>query len=423
MKGMYKRLLVLLITAMMLVTVFATSAFAAETEEQEIYCYLHGDVDSNGELTSDDAVYTLYYSFGFGNYVANQACDFNNDGIIDSDDAVWLLFAQYEFPGYELQGQVHEWFDPAWTWAQTGEGYSASVTLKCACGQPVLYTAQVEEDESAYQAPDCVTPGKRVYVATVTDAEGNVLATDTYTEELPTGGHVLSGGQGCEDPIYCENCDYEQAARGHVMKPQGEPTEGNCKTESVQQYKCENCTHTEEVKLGLGQCTFAYLEARLEEGETCKWVKWYKCSGCGKEQAGTDTENDYYTVHSYTAEQTQDPTCQTAGKKVYTCSDCGDHYDEAVAAVPGAHVWVNNECTVCHEKTVVVAKDEAVGTEVLKESGLKLDGGVTMAMDSTAADSLEAEREIVVSVEPVATTDLSSLVEAEKTNVRRQDTR
>ena len=55
--------------------------------------YVLGDVDGNGVVDTDDAIYLLYYTlFGEGSYPINQPCDFDGNGVVDTDDAIYLLY-------------------------------------------------------------------------------------------------------------------------------------------------------------------------------------------------------------------------------------------------------------------------------------------------------------------------------------------
>ena len=55
--------------------------------------YTPGDVDGNGEVETDDAIYLLYYvMFGEEDYPVNQDCDFDGNGELNTDDAIYLLY-------------------------------------------------------------------------------------------------------------------------------------------------------------------------------------------------------------------------------------------------------------------------------------------------------------------------------------------
>lgn len=51
-----------------------------------------GDVNGDGYVDSDDAIYMLRFIMIPDGYPINQNGDFNGDGIVDSDDAIYLLY-------------------------------------------------------------------------------------------------------------------------------------------------------------------------------------------------------------------------------------------------------------------------------------------------------------------------------------------
>ena len=50
-----------------------------------------GDVNGDGYVDSDDAVYLLRYTFNPESYPLASNGDVNGDGYVDSDDAIYLL--------------------------------------------------------------------------------------------------------------------------------------------------------------------------------------------------------------------------------------------------------------------------------------------------------------------------------------------
>jgi hypothetical protein len=64
--------------------------------------YIDGDLDDDGLVTSDDAIYLLYSTFLPDRYPLNQDADFNDDGKVDSDDAVYLLYHTFLPDRYPL---------------------------------------------------------------------------------------------------------------------------------------------------------------------------------------------------------------------------------------------------------------------------------------------------------------------------------
>ncbi len=70
-----------------------------------------GDVNNDGQLDSDDAVYLLYNSlYGNEEYRIEIFCDYNCDGVITAADAVYLmnnhLHGDEEYPLGYVDGDV-----------------------------------------------------------------------------------------------------------------------------------------------------------------------------------------------------------------------------------------------------------------------------------------------------------------------------
>ena len=60
---------------------------------KDIQLYIPGDVDNNGIVNTDDAIYLLYnVMFGDEDYPMNQDCDFDGNGTVNTDDAIYLLY-------------------------------------------------------------------------------------------------------------------------------------------------------------------------------------------------------------------------------------------------------------------------------------------------------------------------------------------
>ena len=54
--------------------------------------YILGDLDDNGEVDLNDAIYLLYHVNFPGSYPVNQPCDFDGSGEVDLNDAIYLLY-------------------------------------------------------------------------------------------------------------------------------------------------------------------------------------------------------------------------------------------------------------------------------------------------------------------------------------------
>ena len=99
MKAKHMRFLVLLAVVMLLVSLMGIVAYSAEANPAtEPVCYNHGDVNADGVITGDDAVYLLFASFDMfkEEYPLEQNGDIDANDQFDGNDAVYLLFASFE---------------------------------------------------------------------------------------------------------------------------------------------------------------------------------------------------------------------------------------------------------------------------------------------------------------------------------------
>ena len=64
--------------------------------------YIPGDLNGDGVVTDQDAVYLLFHTFFESEYPVNQPVDFNGDGVVNDQDAVYLLFHTFFASEYPL---------------------------------------------------------------------------------------------------------------------------------------------------------------------------------------------------------------------------------------------------------------------------------------------------------------------------------
>ena len=373
MKMMPKRVWVLLTAIVLVVGLLGMTAFAANTDPvDEPVCFEHGDVNSDGQITGEDAVYLLYASFGdlFGEeYMLSQDGDLDGDGEVTGDDAVYLLYASFGdlfLDQYPLKGTVHSYYDPIWSWNTDAAEPTVQVSLKCACGQSHIITEGIAITAGTVVEPTCVAAGSKEYSASVT-YEDTTFET-TFTVTVPAkgeDGHTMVGEPTCEKGVKCLYCDYTIEALGHSYVDNGEKVDG------------------------------------------CKHTKLYKCA------CGSETQGDVYYTHSYTAELVEEATCTKAGKKLLTCV-CGDTQEETVPVNPEFHVWgeavtengvTTQTCACGQTKTVVVMSDEGVSADALKDSEVQLEGGTSVALDENTAEQLDSNKTVVIKVEQVDKND------------------
>lgn len=403
------------VIVLVVLTVAAISlvGFAAETEPvQEPVCYNHGDVNSDGTIDSRDAIYTLYhFLLGEEEYPVEQDWDFNADQTLDSRDAIYVLYAcmHEDDPDYTLEGIVHNYYDPSWSW----DGTAATVTFKCGCGQTTVLSREdgVTVTEGSRKDATCVDAGAVTYLAEVT--LGKQKFSGTKTVALPAGiGHSMVGTQGCETESHCSYCEHKLSALGHQWVADASlSSAATCTAKAVQGYRCSQCQQTKTVEVeGSAGHKYEYLQ-ELDKGN-CLFVKQYRCSVC-KETAEGTAQSDSYYKHSYTASLTREATCVSEGEKTYTCSVCADSYTTPVekndshswnAGVTGSDGVTTYSCTACSatKTAVTVAANGTVDKAALGAAQeLQMANDTALAMDKDVVNNLESDRQIKISVDAV----------------------
>lgn len=415
MENKFKRFLVLLVTVVLLVPVLCTVAFAAEPNE--LGCYTHGDVNGDGIISQLDAIHTLYcFLFGEEDYAIDQEWDFNKDDCLDSRDAIYVLYA-FLFPEdeeYKLDGTIHQYYDPTWKWDTTDPtALTAEISFKCGCGAAHTINGEngVTITTGTVTEATCIAAGSAEYVAKIT-YDGTEY-TNTYIVNTPALGdsHEFDRNQDCENGSVCQVCGYELSALGHIMKENTDrSTDATCNSYAVQVYECqrENCEAEKAVTLqdaGYAAHAYKYVEnGDLHEDGTCAYTKVYRCEDCSAE-----TQGETYYIHTYTAKLTKEATCSVEGEKTYTCGTCEDSYTETVAK-NDSHAWDDGvtadgittyTCACGATKTAVCveANEATVDHADLANSELQLNNDTSLELDSAILGSLEAEKQIVISVD------------------------
>lgn len=381
---------------------------SAPQQQDEPECYQHGDVNSDGDVTTDDAFYILYHDLiGEDIYPIRQQWDFNEDTQTDLDDAFHILYHELvDEELYGLKGTIHNYYDPVWAWSKTVDGATAQVTFKCGCGQPAVYTVEngVSVTLDSTVEASCVQAGVKAYSAVVT-VDGQQYSA-TYDLILPAGnGHDIDEAT-CEAGASCKNgCGYSIPALGHSWALE-KAEAATCSTDAYEVYRCGTCSQTKtETQTGTATHTMQYLRD-VQEG--CKYTKWYKCVNCDHEEAGATAADVYYN-HNYTATLTKEATCVSEGEKTYKCA-CNASYTEPIA-INDSHAWqegatvdgvTTHTCqnTGCTATKTTVKADAPLDTQTLTNE-LQLDNGASMVMDQETVAALDAKKKIEISVEPL----------------------
>ncbi len=436
-----KRFLLCFMTLVLLTGMLAMAAYATADPIDEPECYVHGDLNGDGVVDNQDAVYLLYHIlFGEDRYHVSQDCDFNGDGAVNSEDVLYLLYASMGVEGYSLKGIIHDYYAPTWSWTEDSEaesGYAAVASFTCGCKEG---NAQVTEGvvihATVETAPSCTQLGQKKLTATVTfggesfTSPEKLVAMDALGHELT---YVDADGNpaqpGCDNGQKCtrEGCGYTVAAVGHIWQA-GQVQEATCDNNVVTtNYSCTTCgeTKTDQVP---GTADHNYIFDRNEpyDTEPCTFVKMYKCSGCGKELQGQNEkgEPETFVQHTYTVALTKEITCTTGGEKTYTCSvpGCGNTYtetavqDTSLKADPARHTWnegvtesgvttytcTQEDCGAT--KTAVTADDDGTvsAEQLAADTQVELDENKTsVSLDQATLEGLGTDRDIQITVDTV----------------------
>lgn len=394
----------LLICATLVIPTLASDSVGVKGDT----CYTHGDINADGSVTSKDAIQLLYYATIEDEYSVEQDCDFDGNEAVDVKDAIHLLYSVNDLFsgmfGYGLEGVIHAYGEPIWTWNITDGKASVTAQYRCACGaKEETVVGEVELTGSV--APTCTEAGSATYSARA--VYDKVEYFTTKTAEVEASGHKL-GKATCADRE-CQNtgCNYVEKSSGHNFGD-AEITAATCTTAEVRKYICADCKYEYEEHVGVA--TGHTLDAKtlqevLVDKDTCEYKQIYTCTTCKN-----DVEGARVNKHSYVATIEKEATCQEDGTKTYKCKDCGDTSKKAetIAVNPEAHVWDEGElqankttyhCTICAKtKTTVKASNGNVSLSLLKQYGEVEVNDATIKLDQATANQLNGKVQISADV-------------------------
>lgn len=324
-----KKLLSILLVAIMIVSCMTMVAFASE----------------------DDGTYTVTFSVknnpGFMSYGAKINYDSTALKLVSIKKG--LSTDGSTFSGNIKNGKI-------------GFADSADIT-----DDGILFTAVFELTENA-------EPGK-TYNVTVTMMDMvNAEYKDITLDVVVSGGSITVPAAECKHEhakiinekaatctedgytgdTYCEDCkttiEYGKAIDklGHKNTEIRNAKEATCgEAGYTGDTWCKDC----ETKISEGTVIPATGDHTWDEGKvtkdsTCteKGEMTYTCEVCG----GTKTEPIPATDHKYTGKVTKEPTCTENGEMTYTCEACGDSYTEEIDT--DGHHYQDGKCVDCGEK-------------------------------------------------------------------------
>lgn len=218
--------------------------------------------------------------------------------------------------------------------------------------------------------PSCTLEGERTYTCSVC---GN-----QYTESIPKDAHVLdapvienktdatcSAEGAFDEVVYCSVCHREQS-RTHktVAKLNHTPAvddavPATCTRAGLTRGShCAVCGKVITSQITIPATGHQYIAAIKEPTCSDRGYTTFTCSVCGNMYQDHFTERT--NQHSYSAAVTTQPTCTQEGIKTYTCSVCGKAYTETIAKLshtPDAPVKENEIPATC---TAAGSYDEVV---------------------------------------------------------------
>ncbi len=221
----------------------------------------------------------------------------------------------------------------------------------------VYETKVVEAIGHSYQAtvtkPTCTEDGYTTYTCKCGDsyvADRTPATGHSYGEwETVKEATCLTEGSQRRDCLHCNSFEVQiLPATGHIYGDWYAVKESACTENGLERRDCKNCNHFEtQIVPATGH---VYEGVTTKPTCTTEGFTTYTCK-CGASYVAGRTPA---TGHSYTAVVTK-PTCTTGGYTTYTCH-CGDSY-VAGHTDPTGHTWDDGVVTV--EPT-----EETTGTKI-----------------------------------------------------------
>lgn len=174
-------------------------------------------------------------------------------------------------------------------------------------------------------APTCTVAGIKTFTCSVCQ--------QAKTEPIPAAGHSFSGIWSKDNANHwhiCENCSETSGTAAHAFDNGITTTQPTYDEEGEKTYTCQTC-----------QWTKTEPTAKLDHHYSDAWSKnsdkhWHACIDSGYENLTADEAPHIWDTGLVTTE----PTAETAGEKIYTCTICGQTRVEALTALSGYAIQI-----------------------------------------------------------------------------------
>lgn len=333
---MKKRILSVLLTALMLISLFPVSLAFAGTL---------GDVDENGTLTAADARLALRASVGLENLTPAQitAADADFSGDITAADARLILRASV---GLETL-HTHSYTEAITKNATCTE--KGTKTFTCECGD--TYTEDIAP--SGHKAVTDKAVASTCTKAGKTEGSHCSVCNKVLTaqENVPAKGHTPKLDSSTVIKVTCKENGYTGdtkctvcgivTKKGTVIEAKGTEhiwqtaiSPAGCTQDGYSVQQCSVCDYIDESTYKAGEKAKGHSWGEWTEVKATCTEEGYKIRTCSVCAADEKTEVVEAKGHTYSYRTTKRANCKETGERTGTCSECRATTTEVLPLTP-----------------------------------------------------------------------------------------